>query len=63
LQVNGFQLQILTFSSAGPALAGDAIDGQPARLLLLGGVYARVLGEPIHGHEDVAVIKERAPQL
>jgi len=52
LQVNGFQLRILTFSSAGPAPAGDAINGQPARLLLLGGVYARVLSGQIHGHEN-----------
>src|SRR5208337_4547796 len=53
-----------------------AINGQPAPALLFGGVHARAAGkaaglesEPcatatyqIHGHEDVAVTRERTPE-
>ena len=39
-----------------------AVRSQPTPLLLSGGIHPRVLSQQIHSHEDVAVIKERAPQ-
>ena len=43
--------------------AMNARDLWPRRpLLLLAGIYPCILSQPIHGHENVAVIKEGTPQ-
>ena len=52
----------LRFSASNPRLLigwqTHAINSHPALLLLFGGIYACELSQAIHGHEDVAVIKE-----